>query len=148
MPTIRPAPTARSSRSTPLLERGADGLRVAVAAGYFKCKSAEACYAIDRVASALGANRDIEIPQAERARSAAFIITASEGASLHLHRLRSRAKDFDPAMRDRLLAGAMAPAPLVDQGAKIPPLVSRRGFEAVQRRRRDPRAGDPDAPRR
>src|SRR6202521_3574557 len=58
-----------------LLERGAEGLRVAVAGGYFKCKSGEACYAVDRVASALGANRDIEIPQAERARSAAFIIT-------------------------------------------------------------------------
>ncbi len=104
---------------TPLLERGADGLRVAVATGYFKCKSAEACYAIDRVASALGANRDIEIPQAERARSAAFIITASEGASLHLHRLRSRAKDFDPATRDRLLAGAMTPAPLVNKAQKF-----------------------------
>jgi aspartyl-tRNA(Asn)/glutamyl-tRNA(Gln) amidotransferase subunit A len=103
----------------PILERGADGLRVAVATGYFKCKSAEACYAIDRVASALGANRDIEIPQAERARSAAFIITATEGASLHLHRLRSRAEDFDPATRDRLIAGAMTPAPLVNKAQKF-----------------------------
>jgi len=104
---------------TPLLERGADGLRVAVATGYFKCRSAEACYAIDRVASALGANRDVEISQAERARSAAFIITATEGASLHLHRLRTRAKDFDPATRDRLIAGAMAPAALVDKAQKF-----------------------------
>ncbi len=104
---------------TPLLERGADGLRIAVATGYFKCRSAEACYAIDRIASALGANRDVEIPQAERARSAAFIITATEGASLHLHRLRSRAGDFDPATRDRLIAGAMAPAALVDKAQKF-----------------------------
>jgi AtzE family amidohydrolase len=103
----------------PVLERGADDLRVAVATGYFKCKSAEACYAIDRVASALGANRDIEIPQAERARSAAFIITATEGASLHLHRLRTRPKDFDPATRDRLLAGAMTPASLVYKAQKF-----------------------------
>ena len=102
-----------------LLERGAEGLRVAVAGGYFKCKSGEACYAIDRVASALGANRDIEIPQAERARSAAFIITATEGASLHLNRLRRRARDFDPAVRDRLLAGAMTPASLVVKAQKF-----------------------------
>ena len=104
---------------TPLLERGIDGLRVAVAGGYFKCKSGEACYAIDRVAAALGANRDIEIPQAERARSAAFIITATEGAALHLHRLRTRANDFDPAVRDRLIAGAMAPAALVNKAQKF-----------------------------
>jgi aspartyl-tRNA(Asn)/glutamyl-tRNA(Gln) amidotransferase subunit A len=103
----------------PLLERGADGLRVAVASGYFKCKTGEACYAIDRVASALGANRDIEIPQAECARSAAYIITASEGASLHLQRLRERAKDFDPAVRDRLLAGTMTPASLVVKAQKF-----------------------------
>jgi AtzE family amidohydrolase len=104
---------------TPLLELGAEGLRVAVASDYFKCKNGEACYAIDRVAAALGANRDIEIPQAERARSAAFVITATEGASLHLHRLRDRAKDFDPAVRDRLLAGAMAPASLVVKAQKF-----------------------------
>jgi 1-carboxybiuret hydrolase len=103
----------------PHLERGIDGLRVAVAGGYFKCKTAEASQAIDRVASALGANRDIEILQAERARSAAFIITASEGASLHLDRLRKRAKDFDPAVRDRLIAGAMTPAGLVVKAQKF-----------------------------
>jgi aspartyl-tRNA(Asn)/glutamyl-tRNA(Gln) amidotransferase subunit A len=101
------------------LEQGANGLRVAVASGYFKCKSGEVCYAIDRIASALGANCDIELPQPERARSAAFIITATEGASLHLHRLRTRAKDYDPAVRDRLLAGALAPASLVVKAQKF-----------------------------
>src|SRR5277367_4152809 len=55
----------------PTLERGAQGLRVAVASGYFKCLNGEACAAIDRVASALGANRDIELPEAGRARAAA-----------------------------------------------------------------------------
>src|SRR5579862_5530298 len=49
----------------PHLEKGAHGLRVAVAGGYFKCRSAETLAAVDRVASALGANRDIDIPQAE-----------------------------------------------------------------------------------
>jgi aspartyl-tRNA(Asn)/glutamyl-tRNA(Gln) amidotransferase subunit A len=103
----------------PLLERGVNGLRVAVAGGYFKCKSAETCYAVDRVAAALGASRDINIPQAERARAAAFVITATEGASLHLERLRTRAKDFDPAVRDRLIAGAIAPASLVVKAQKF-----------------------------
>ena len=104
---------------TPVLDRGLDGLRVAVASGYFKCRAAEPVYAIDRIAAALGANRDIEIPEAERARSAAYIITASEAASLHLERLRTRAKDFDPATRDRLIAGAMLPASLVTKAQKF-----------------------------
>jgi len=104
---------------SPLLERGADGLRIAVAVGYFKCRSAETLAAVDRVAAALGANRDIDIPEAERARSAAFIITASEGASLHLDRLRARAIDFDPAVRDRLIAGAMLPASLMVKAQKF-----------------------------
>jgi 1-carboxybiuret hydrolase len=105
--------------ATPLLERGIDGLRIAVAGGYFKCKTAEPLEAVDRVAAALGINRDIEIPQAERARAAAFVITASEGASLHLDRVRARAKDYDPAVRDRLIAGAMTPAALVVKAQKF-----------------------------
>jgi 1-carboxybiuret hydrolase len=103
----------------PLLKRGTDGLRIAIAGGYFKCRDAEFTRAMDRVAVALRVNREIEIPQAERARSAAFLITASEGASLHLARLRVRAKDYDPAVRDRLIAGAMAPAPLVVKAQKF-----------------------------
>jgi aspartyl-tRNA(Asn)/glutamyl-tRNA(Gln) amidotransferase subunit A len=101
---------------TPLLERGADGLTIAVASGYFRAgASSEAFVAVDRVAAALGANQDIEIPQAARARAAAYVITATEGACLHLDRLRTRAQDFDPAVRDRLIAGAMVPAALVDK---------------------------------
>jgi len=103
----------------PHLDKGIDGLRIEVAGGYFKGKTAEAVAAVDSVAAALGANRDIDIPQAERARSAAFTITASEGASLHLNRLRGRAKDYDPAVRDRLIAGAMTPASLVMKAQKF-----------------------------
>ena len=105
---------------TPLLARGADGLRIAVAGGYFgKGAFAEARTALERVAAALGANREIDIPEAERGRAAAYVITAAEGASLHLDRLRTRADDFDPAVRDRLIAGAMVPAPLVMQAQKF-----------------------------
>jgi aspartyl-tRNA(Asn)/glutamyl-tRNA(Gln) amidotransferase subunit A len=104
----------------PLLERGAEGLRIAVADGYFR-KGAfpEARVAIDRVAAALHVNRDIEIPEAHRARAAAYVITATEGASLHLGRLRSSASDFDPAVRDRLIAGAMVPATFVNKAQKF-----------------------------
>ena len=61
-------------------------------------------------AAHLGAERRIEFPEAARARAAAYVVTASEGAALHLDRLRTRAADFDPAVRDRLIAGAMIPA--------------------------------------
>jgi AtzE family amidohydrolase len=102
--------------ATPELTRGLDGLRIAVAGGYFK-KGAfpEALAALERVAKAAGARDEVEIPEAARARAAAYVITSTEGAALHLDRLRRRARDFDPAVRDRLLAGAMVPAMLVDK---------------------------------
>jgi 1-carboxybiuret hydrolase len=104
----------RPKESTaPFLERGLDGLRVAVAGSYFrKGASPEALSALDGVAKALNA-RTVEIPEAHRARAAAYVITATEGAALHLDRLRKQANDFDPAVRDRLLAGAMVPSTLV-----------------------------------
>ncbi len=69
--------------------------------------------------------RRVEIPEAARARAAAYVITTTEGASLHLDRLRSRPNDFDPAVRDRLIAGAMMPGAPGRSGAEIPPLVPR-----------------------
>jgi AtzE family amidohydrolase len=108
--------TTRAPEPTlPLLARGADGLRIAVAGGYFRAANPEAFVAVDRVAAALGVERDIDIPEAARARAAAYVITATEGAALHLARLRTQAQDFDPAVRDRLIAGAMVPAALVDK---------------------------------
>jgi len=102
--------------ATPELTRGLDGLRIAVAGGYFK-KGAfpEALAALERVAKAAGARDEVEIPEAARARAAAYVITTTEGAALHLDRLRKQARDFDPAVRDRLLAGAMVPATLADK---------------------------------
>jgi aspartyl-tRNA(Asn)/glutamyl-tRNA(Gln) amidotransferase subunit A len=99
--------------ATPELTRGLEGLRIAVAGGYFK-KGAfpEALAALERVAKAAGARDEVEIPEVARARAAAYVITTTEGAALHLDRLRKQARDFDPAVRDRLLAGAMVPATL------------------------------------
>lgn len=105
---------------TPLLAQGIGDLRIAVAGGYFKASlTSEAQEAMARVAKALSVTREVEIPEAARARAAAYVITTSEGASLHLDRLRSRPHDFDPAVRDRLFAGAMVPAVYVDRAQKF-----------------------------
>jgi len=69
----------------------------------------DALAALDRVASALGATAQVELPEAARARAAAYVITTVEGAALHLDRLRTQPGDFDPDVRDRLIAGAMVP---------------------------------------
>lgn len=105
---------------TSLLPKGVDGLRIALADGYFKKNlSPESSEAVLRVAKALSVTAEIEIPEAARARAAAYVITASEGASLHLERLRTRPLDFDPAVRDRLLAGAMVPSVFIDRAQKF-----------------------------
>lgn len=54
--------------------------------------------------------QSVELPEAGRARAAAFVITASEGSQLHLHNLKKRADDFEPLIRDRLLANTLLPA--------------------------------------
>jgi 1-carboxybiuret hydrolase len=113
--TTRPAEPVRA-----LLAQDIGGLRIAVAGGYFQQNVfPEAIEAVARVAKALGGTHTVEIPEAARARAAAYVITTAEGASLHLDRLRARPNDFDPAVRDRLLAGAMIPAPLVDRAQKF-----------------------------
>ncbi|MBM4441788.1 MAG: AtzE family amidohydrolase, partial [Candidatus Rokubacteria bacterium] len=95
------------------LARGADGLRTAIADGHFARGGAAECHeAVLRAAAALRVERRVTLPEAHRARAAAFVITASEGAQLHLESLRTRAKDFDPLIRDRFLAGALVPAAL------------------------------------
>jgi len=104
----------------PSLTEDIGGLRIAIAGGYFqKNVFPEVVEAVARVAKALGATRTVELPEAGRARAAAYVIATTEGASLHLDRLRKRPNDFDPAVRDRLIAGAMIPAPFVDKAQKF-----------------------------
>jgi 1-carboxybiuret hydrolase len=106
--------------TVPLLEKGGEGLRIAIAGGYFRAGMfPEAQTALARAAAALGTDTEIEIPEAQRARAAAYVITASEGGALHVDRLRKRARDFDPAVRDRLIAGAMMPGSLVVKAQKF-----------------------------
>lgn len=102
------------------LAEGLDGLRIARAGGHFETNLfAEARDAMGRVVKALDIKQTVELPEAARARAAAYVITTVEGAALHLDRLRKQPNDFDPAVRDRLIAGAMIPAPLVDRAQKF-----------------------------
>jgi 1-carboxybiuret hydrolase len=103
-----------------VLDSGLNGLRIAQAGGYFRANQMpEAEHAVRRVCDALGVDREVDLPEAARARSAAYVITTAEGAALHLARLRSRPNDFDPDVRDRLIAGAMVPAAMVIQAQKF-----------------------------
>ena len=105
---------------TASLDDGIAGLRIAVAGGYFQQGAfPQALTALQTVASALAATREVELPGAARARAAAYVITATEGAALHMERLRTRPADFDPAVRDRLIAGALTPAALAVQAQKF-----------------------------
>src|ERR1700720_601759 len=106
--------------AVPALAAGRDGLRIATAGGYFHSGlSPEGHGALATVAAALEVTHEIEWPEAARARAAAYVITAAEGAALHIDRLRTRPRDFDPAVRDRLIAGAMMPAVTVEQAQKF-----------------------------
>ena len=108
------------------LNDGVAGLRIARLGGYFTRSAEEsALSAVDTVARALESDRIVELPGADQARSAAYLITMAEGAALHLERLRTRARDFDPDVRDRLIAGAMLPGAWITQAQRF-----RRRFRA------------------
>lgn len=96
-----------SSRLDALTEQP---LRVGVLGGWFQQGAfPEVLEALDHVAQALSADREVILPGAQAARAAAFCLTAFEGGELHHDDLAKRAMDYDPAVRDRLLAGALLP---------------------------------------
>ncbi|RBP11197.1 aspartyl-tRNA(Asn)/glutamyl-tRNA(Gln) amidotransferase subunit A [Roseiarcus fermentans] len=111
---VAPMPSALT------LHDGIGDLRIAKLGGWF-ARSGDPCAfeAVDRVAAALNATRTVELAGAAKARAAAYLITMAEGAALHLGRLRTRAQDFDPDVRDRLIAGAMLPGAWVAQAQKF-----------------------------
>lgn len=97
----------------PHLGRGVADLRfAAIDDDFLEDAVPEARVALDLVAAVFGATRRLHLPEVRRARAAATLITASEAATCHLADLRRRARDFDPLIRDRLLAGALLPATL------------------------------------
>jgi len=86
-------------------------VRCARLGGYFAAGLLpQARHGVDVVCAALDANDVVELAHARQAREAAFLITAAEAGELHAQRLRARAADYDPATRDRLIAGALMPA--------------------------------------
>ena len=102
------------------MDEGIRGLRIAVADGHFATGGEPDVFAaVERVAKSLGATRRVTVPEPHRARAAAMIITASEGASLHREDLKRRPMDFDPMTRDRFLAGALLPAGLYVQAQRF-----------------------------
>ena len=93
------------------MTRGIEGLRIGVLGGYFDDHAGSAAQeAVQLAAQVLGASGGVIWPDAALGRAAAFIITASEGGSLHLDDLRSRPEDFEPLSVDRFIAGALQPA--------------------------------------
>jgi len=116
--------------AVPEIAKGVKGLRIAKLEGYFaKMGEPEAYAAVETVAKALNVHETAELEDAAVARAAAYLITASEGAALHLGRLRERSQDFDPDVRDRLIAGAMTPGVWTVQAQKV-----RRRFQAQVRK--------------
>ncbi|MDQ1212168.1 AtzE family amidohydrolase [Pantoea anthophila] len=94
----------------PGLSEGSEGLRCGVLGGFFaRWCDEDARAAVATVAAALEAQEEVVMPEAELARSAAFIMTAAEGGNHYLPALRQRPEVFEPNSRERLLAGAMMP---------------------------------------
>lgn len=101
----------RVQAAMPTLQQGTGGLRIGVLGGYFReHASAPARAAVDLAARTLGARDEVLWPDAALARAAAFIVTASEGASLHLPDLRRRPQDFEPLSVERFISGLLQPA--------------------------------------
>jgi AtzE family amidohydrolase len=93
------------------LDEGTAGLRIGRLTGYFDAPLGDAARAaVARVAEALMAVPVAAPALTAAGRSAAFIITAAEGAQQHLDHLRHRRADLEPLSRDRLLAGSLVPA--------------------------------------
>ncbi len=90
---------------------GLPNLRVGVLGGYFHDHAGPAAReAVALAARTLGADAEVLWPDAALSRAAAFIISASEGGSLHLRDLRNHADDFEPLSVDRFISGALQPA--------------------------------------
>lgn len=116
-----PSCTAKApSLVAPDLEPSFVEPRIGILDGWFQQGATDAVLeSIERIAMAFRCVKTVSLHGAEAARSAAFCLTGIEGASLHKDHLRERAHDFDPAVRDRLLAGLMMPAHLLMQARRV-----------------------------
>lgn len=102
------------------LDDALTGARVGVLGGYFDAYAgAQARRSVAAAADILDARATVELPGAEQARAAAFIITAAEGGALHRQRLVTHYDAYEPYSRDRLVAGALVPAAWVQQAQRV-----------------------------
>ncbi len=94
--------------------------RCAVLGGFFNswCDD-DAKAAVAKVAHSLEALECITLPEAELARSAAFLLSAAEGGNHYLPALREHAERFELNSRERLLAGAMTPSAWYTQAQRF-----------------------------
>lgn len=109
-------------------------LRVGVLDGWFRQGAfPEVLEALEQVAQALSADRSVTLPGAQAARAAAFCLTAFEGGELHHDALAARAMDYDPAVRDRLLAGALLPEGVAEAARRYRTIFRDQVAEVFQR---------------
>ncbi len=103
--------------ATPILPAGT---RVGILGGWFQDWAGPAARsAVQMAAAALGARQWCELESAASARAAAFVITGAEGGALHREKLQARYAEFEPASRDRLVAGSLIPASWLIQAQRV-----------------------------
>jgi len=120
--------------SDPTSVEAAPSLKTAVLWGWFtQGASTEVLAALKTVGVALNADFGLELPGAEAARSAAFCLSAYEGARLHMADLKARPQDFDPSVRDRLFAGALLPDAVADQAHRFRPIFQQEAARMLTR---------------
>jgi AtzE family amidohydrolase len=95
----------------PSLNAGTQGLRIGQLGGYFHDMASNEARSVAALAAETlsASNQAVMWPDAALGRTAAFVITASEGGCLHLEDLKKRADDFEPHSVDRFIAGALQP---------------------------------------
>jgi 1-carboxybiuret hydrolase len=109
-----------SDRASPMLALEVAGSRVAVLGDWFeRGVSDDMLAAVAAVAKGLGASKRAVLPEAARARAAAFCISAFEGGQLHKAELCRQPENYDPAVRPRLIAGALQPGEVIYQAQRF-----------------------------
>ncbi|MEM9180852.1 MAG: amidase family protein, partial [Pseudomonadota bacterium] len=110
----------RALANRPALSDQDTSFRVARLGGWFQSNGdPEGNAGVDAIGAAFGNTPLIELPLAEAARSAAFLITAKYGGLLHRETLQHNAMGYDPAVRDRLVAGVALSDAKVDAANAI-----------------------------
>lgn len=110
----------RPRESVNLHESDAGSLRIGILGGWFEdWAGPQAREAVQRVAAAFEEKQKTEFKHAEAARSAAFIITGSQGGALHRSSLIERYDGYEPLSRDRLIAGSLIPSSWLVQAQRV-----------------------------